>query len=283
MSILAKEIRLKTTKEEYLSNLCNKLENLIISSSKKLLNNVDEIILNESKGAFGFDNHSCFERIENTLGIDEISFDQKSLKYANILWEIILKIEFKNTTFSNIYYRDKIKLVSTSNGQTIFSIKDRVTLSLDFLISESKYYFISFDHSNGFTFSDEKYLIDAINIKDKNLSELFYLYKNSKSFSEKYSHLSNICKKLVFLFEEKKSKPSYDFIVSKIGRDETSIFCGKMHGYFRHTDNDSNGKESQEWAKFPENKKNKVCEETFVDLLHFLSLLRINNLLPLHI
>ncbi|MGL5590830.1 MAG: hypothetical protein ACRDCH_02045 [Metamycoplasmataceae bacterium] len=279
MSILTKKIRFKTTSEVYLKNLAEKLKELIISLSESGKSNVEEIIWRESKGAFGFEDGSCFEKIENALDITKISFDQQSLDYINVLWEIILKMEMSEEYVVNGFYQSKMKVVSNLKHKIIFEIeKNSVIFALEELIPESKYYFIDFNSIKGFTFANEQYLIDTIN--DKYLANLFSLYRNSKSFDEKYSHLSNICKKLVFLFDKNKSKETYEFIKDKIGDKESSRFCGKMHGYFRHTNNDSDGKEAQEWTKFSENKKNKVCEETFIDLLYFLSILRINNLLP---
>ena len=270
-STLLKQIRRIRTKEQFLTNLISNLENLINFCSKQYGNNVDAVLLEESGGEFKFtiDN---FRKIRVYFKIHSSNFDfsQNSLSYANVLWEMLLKIKYKDDSYS----QENIFDISRNS----FSFSGNEFSAIVGSLNESEYYFIDFEPQKGFEFSDEKYLIDVI--EDEKLSSLFYLYKNSKNFNEKENHISAICKKLVFLFSDKDSPSTYNFIKSKIGIDKAQIICGRMHGYFRHTENDSNGAEAIEWATFDEGKKLVICDETFIDLLHILASLRIKDLLP---
>lgn len=271
-STLLNQIRKTKTKEQYLINLINNFENLIQYCSKKYKNNVNEVFLKESGGSFKFID-SSFEKIKDSCNVDsvEFMFNQNSLTYINILWEIIIKIKYSENHYqiSNIF--------DIHIGEFRFS--GEFYWAAWASIMESKYYLIDFDKKNWFSFSDEKYLIDTVH--DEYLSNLFYLYKSSKTFEEKESHLSTICKKTVFLFMDNTSPAkTLDFIKLKIGKEKTSLLCGQMHGYFRHTSNDSAGKEAKEWVLFDKQKKKEICEETFIDLLYILAFLRVENLLP---
>ncbi|MGL5358085.1 MAG: hypothetical protein ACRC9U_03465 [Metamycoplasmataceae bacterium] len=270
MSILLDEIRKKQTKEEYLKIVINNIEKLIDFCYYKYSNNIDEIIYKISGGAFGYSS-SFFEEIKKFLDIKKeiFLFDEKNLKYLNILWETLKKIEI----FHISCYK---KLFNVWEQAFIYSEKHFSAVYSS--IWEAKYYLLEFDVEKGFQFKEEKYLIDIID--NKTLSSLFYLYKNSKTLEEKENNISAICKKTIFLFQRKDSPDTYELIKSKIGEKETKNFCGKMHSYFRHTSNDSSGPEAQEWAKFNNDKKNEIMEETFVDLLYIIALLRINRLLP---
>lgn len=271
-STLLRQIRKTKTKEQYLTNLIDNLENLIKYCSKQTSNNVNIVFLEESGGDFTFFDN-VFEEIKNHCDINssEFLFEQNSLNYANILWEIIIKIKYYERYGS-------LKMIFDLH-QWEFKYSGEFFSAVSSSISESKYYFINFNKKNKFQFSDKKYLIDTID--DEYLSNLFYLYQNSKTLDEKESHLSTICKKTVFLFMEKDSPTeTFEFIKLKIGNKKTLLLCGQMHGYFRHTSNDSSGKEAQEWASFDNYKKEEICKEIFVDLLYIFSFLRIKNLLP---
>ncbi|MGL4183964.1 MAG: hypothetical protein ACRCRP_02405 [Metamycoplasmataceae bacterium] len=270
MSILLEEIRKKQTKEEYLKIVISNTEKLIVFCYYKYSNNIDEIIFEISGGTFAYSS-SFFEEIQKFLNIkkDIFLFDEKTLKYLNILWEIIKKIEIFHVTC----YKKILNI-----KEQAFIHYDKHFSAVWSSVNEAKYYLLEFDVEKGFQFKEEKYLIDFID--NKTLSSLFYLYKNSKSLEEKENNISAICKKTVFLFQRKDSPDTYELIKSKIGEEKTKSFCGKMHGYFRHTNNDSSGIEAQEWPKFDDNKKNEIMEEIFIDLLYIIALLRINRLLP---
>ena len=272
MKTWLKQIRKTQTKEEYLRMTIQNLENLISFCAEKPMNNVDQVFSLESGGTSKFSVEK-FKKIRNDFNIENniFLFNQNSLNYANVLWEIIVKIEYSET------YGWPIKNIFDLKNKN-FNFTGVCFSAIIGSIDESEYYLVDFDWNNGFQFTDEKYLIDTVD--SKCLAELFYLYRNSREFKEKENHISAICKKVIFLFQAKDSQITFNFIESKLGNKEVIEFCGKMHGYFRHTSNDSAGKEAKEWTSFDEDEKLLIMEETFVQLLYILSLLRIKELLP---
>ncbi len=279
MSNLKKIIRKKLSKEQYLSNLISNLENLIkYSYTIHQNNNINSVFLIESDGNFDFYNNGL-EKIKELLGLEKniFLFDQESLNYANVLWDIILKIVVLYDRYNHL--STHIFDIDNSGFSNKFSLVfSEKSIAVSSSINASENYLINFN-DNHFQFYDEKYLIDTIN--DEFLSTSFFLYVNSKTFEEKENSIAAICKKVVFLFEEKKSpKGSFELIQSKLGgKDKTLKFCGMMH-VLRHTINDSKGEETKEHDKLNKAEKEKIFKEIFVDLLYILASLRIKDLLP---
>jgi hypothetical protein len=114
------------------------------------------------------------------------------------------------------------------------------------LLNESSYYFINIDLNKGFDFFNEMHLMDIID--NEYLSNLFFLFRNSKTSIEKINHMRGICILVTYLFDHNSlPKERYEHVVSKIGKENTSKISGKMHGYFRHSINDNRpGNETKE-------------------------------------
>ena len=271
------------SKNDYIKNLMDRLEETICKLynedfyiKKVVLLEIDEIctecidaidhinyILSDStNGRIISLNNKTFTEIKNTFNIDINNlFSQNSLNYINFLFSFFFE-EFWERNHGKCY------------GDLKFDAFDKS--GINHIINISSYYFLKVEKLV-INFLEEKYLIDIIN--DKNLEELFSSYKTSKTTADREIYMTNISKKIRAYFNDRDYIDQTNILDKELTKKERRQISKYLNGYFSHYFIDRKSKDARNWAKLNDNKKDKIMEKIFIDILYCLSILRINNLL----